>query len=167
MKSRFWLVFVSVFIIAAFFGCSPGIDNKKFEGAAKAAQAVQNAIDNQDDYLKFGVVFDVFSNEVIALRDRVTNDKEQQLLKAYTDLLMTYQDGFLLWEYKVESSRYPWIPGDRIYLEPKIKPLAIKYHLPVQSHVVEITKHQWNSVPADSLKIVWERAMVQFNKIKR
>jgi hypothetical protein len=166
MKSRFWSVFVSVFVIATFLGCSPGIDKKKFEGALKAAEAVQHAIDNQDDYLKFGKLFDVFSDEVIALRDRVTNDKEQQLLKSYADLLITYQDGFLLWDYKVESSRYPWIPENRIYLEPKIKPLAIKYHLPVQSHVVEITKHEYMSVPADALKLIWERARVQFNKIK-
>jgi hypothetical protein len=124
------------------------------------------AIDNQDDYLKFRDLFDVFSNEVIALRGRVTNDKEQQLFKAYADLLITYHDGFLLWEYKVESSRYAWIPPDMIYLEPKIKPLAIKYHLPVQSHVVELTKHEWKSVPADALKLIWERARVQFNKIK-
>lgn len=166
MKSRFWLVIGCVFIMAVFWGCSPGIDKKKFEGAAKAAQAVQKAIDNQDDYLKSGELFAIFSNEVTALRDRVTNDKEQQLLKAYDDLLITWQDGFLLWEYKVESSRYPWIPEDRIYLEPKIMPLAIKYNLTVQSHVVEITKHEFKSVPADALKLIWEHARVQYDKIK-
>jgi hypothetical protein len=165
MKSRFWFVIVSTFILSVLFGCSSGIDKKKFEGTAKAAQAVQKAIDNQDSYLKCGELFDIFSNEVIALRDKVTGDKEQQLLKAYADLLIIYQDGFLLWEYKVESSRYTWIPEDRIYLEPTIKPLAIKYHLPVQSHVVELTKHAWKSVPADALKLIWERARVQLNKI--
>lgn len=165
MRSRFWLLVFSAFLIATLSGCSSGIDKKKFEGAAKAAQAVRHAIDNQDDYLKSGELFDVFSNEVIALRDRVTNEKEQQLLKAYSELLITYQDGFLLWEYKVESSRYPWIPENRIYLEPKIKPLAIKYHLPVQSHVVEITRHAWKSVPAEALNLIWERARVQFDKI--
>jgi len=43
---------------------------------------------------------------------------------------MTYQDGLQLWEYKVESAQYPWIPEGRIYLEPKIKFLVLKYHLP-------------------------------------
>ena len=166
MKSRFWPVIISVFIIAALFGCSPGIDKKKFEGAAKAAEAVQKAIDNQDDYLKCGELFGVFSTEVIALRDRVANEKEQQLLKAYEDLLITYQDGFQLWDYKVESSRYSWIPADRIYLDPKIMPLAIKYNLSVQSHVVQITNYEFKSVPADALKIMWERAREQYDKIK-
>lgn len=166
MKSRFWLVFVCVSIIAVLSGCSPGIDKKKFEGTAKAAQALQKAIDNQDDYLKSRELFGVFSNAVIALRDRVANEKEQQLLKAYDDLLVTWQDGFQLWDYKVESSRYSWIPEGRIYLDPKIMPLAIKYNLSVQSHVVQITKYEFKSVPADELKLIWERARLQFSKIK-
>lgn len=166
MKSRIWSVFVSVFVIATFLGCSPGIDKKKFEEVAKAAEAVQKAIDNQDDYLKSQELFDLFSNEVIALRNRVSNDTEQQLLKAYSDQLLTWQDGFLLWDYKVESSRYAWIPENRIYLDPKIMPLAAKYNLPVQSHVVQITEYEFKSVPADSLKIIWERARVQLNRIK-
>ena len=117
--------------------CSSGIEKKKFDGPLKAAQAVQQSIDNLDDYETFAKVFDVFANEVLALRDNVANEKEQKLFRDYTDLLMTYQDGFLLWEYKVESAQYSWIPEGRIYLEPKIKPLALKYHLPVQSHIVE------------------------------
>ena len=146
--------------------CSSGIEKKKFAGALKAAQAVQQSIDNLDDYETFARIFDTFANEVIALRDTVANEKEQQLLKEYSELLMTYQDGFLLWEYKVESAQYPWIPEGRIYLEPKIKPLALKYHLPVQSHVVELTQHPWKSVPADSLKIIWERARSQYGKLR-
>jgi hypothetical protein len=166
MKFRLWLVFVIVPILAASFGCSPGIDKKKFEGAAKAAEAVQRAIDNQDDYLKSTELFGVFSNEVIALRDRVANEKERQLLKAYDDLFITYQDGFQLWDYKVESSRYSWIPAGRIYLEPKIMPLAKKYNLSVQSHVLQITKYEFKSVPADALNLIWERARLQFSRIK-
>ncbi len=146
--------------------CSSGIEKKKFDGPLKAAQAVQQSIDNLDDYETFAKVFDVFANEVLALRDNVANEKEQKLFRDYTDLLMTYQDGFLLWEYKVESAQYSWIPEGRIYLEPKIKPLALKYHLPVQSHIVELTQHSWKSVPADSLKIIWERARLQYGKLR-
>ena len=146
--------------------CSSGIEKQKFEGARKAAQAVQGALDNLDDYETFAKVFDTFANEVIALRDKVSNEKERQLFKEYTDLLLTYQDGFQLWEYKVESTRYPWVPEGRIYLEPRIKPLALKYHLPVQAHVVELTGHAWKSVPADSLTIIWERARLQFKKLR-
>lgn len=146
--------------------CSSGVEKKKFDGAQKAAQAVQKSIDNLDDYETFAKVFDTFANEVIALRDAVSNEKERQLLREYTDLLMTYQDGFQLWEYKVESAQYPWIPEGSIYLEPKIKPLALKYHLPVRSHVVELTQHTWKSVPADSLKIIWERARLQYGNIR-
>jgi hypothetical protein len=146
-------------------GCSSGVDRKKFDGAMTAARAVQNAIDSLDDYEKFGKVFDTFTNEVIMLRDKVANKKEQELLNKYTDLLMTYQDGFQLWEYKVQSTQYPWIPEGVIYLEPKIKPLALKYRLPVQSHVVELTRHEWKSVPADSLRIIWERARAQFKAL--
>jgi hypothetical protein len=103
---------------------------------------------------------------MIALRDKVANEKEEQLFNAYSELLMTYQDGFQLWEYKVESIRYSWIPEGKIYLEPKIKPLVLKYHLPVESHIVELIGHAWKSVPADSLKIIWERARKQVDKIR-
>lgn len=153
-------------LIWGILACSSGVEKKKFDGVIHAVQAVQQSIDNLDDYETFARVFDTFTNEVLALRDRVSNEKERQLLREYTDLLMTYQDGFQLWEYKVESAQYPWIPEGRIYLEPKIKPLALKYHLPVQSHVVELTQHTWKSVPADSLKIIWERARLQYGKLR-
>jgi hypothetical protein len=156
---------LAAFLLWSAAGCSSGVDRKKFDGALKAAQAVQNSIENLDDYEKFGKVFDLFANEVIALRDKVSNDKERKLLGKYEDLLMTYQDGFQLWEYKVESTRYSWIPEGVIYLEPKIKALALKYRLPVQSHLVELTRHEWKSVPADSLKIIWERARAQFKAL--
>ena len=154
--------FFAVILAWSSLGCSSGVDQRKFDGALKAAQGVQHAIENLDDYEKFGKMFDAFANEVITLRDRVANEKEKQLLNKYADLLMTYQDGYQLWEYKVESIRYPWIPEGVIYLEPKIKALALKYGLPVQSHTVELTGHEWKGVPADSLKIIWERARTQF-----
>jgi hypothetical protein len=153
-------------LIWGILACSSGIEKKKFDGALKAAQAVQGSLDNLDDYETFTRVFDTFANEVIALRDKVSNEKEQRLFREYTDLLMTYQDGLQLWEYKVESAQYPWIPEGRIYLEPKIKPLALKYHLPVESHVVELTRHPWKSVTADSLQIIWERARLQYGKLR-
>ncbi len=102
---------------------------------------------------------------MISLRDGVTGEKEKQLLASYKELLMTYQDGFQLWEYKVESIRYPWVPEGRIYLDTKIKAVALKYDLPVESHIVELTNHAWKSVPADSPKIIWERARKQLGKI--
>lgn len=156
---------ITVLLGAALLACSSGIDQRKFDSAAKAARSVQASIDRMDNYEQFGKVFDQFANEVIQLRGRVATDREQQLFRAYSDLLATYQDGYQLWEYKVESTLYPWVPEGRIYLEPKIKQLALKYHLPVESHVVELTGHAWKSVPADSLKIIWERARVQLNKL--
>jgi hypothetical protein len=166
MKSSLIQSILGLMVIVILSGCSPGIDKKKFEAAQKAAHAVQDSIDNMDDYEKFGKVFNAFSDEVITLRERVKGEKEEQLLSAYTELLLTYQDGYQLWEYKVESSRYSWIPEEKIYLEPKVKALALKYHLPVESHVIELTNHPWKSVPADSLKIIWERARSQFGKIR-
>ncbi len=152
-------------VIVVIIACSPGVDKKKFDGARKTAQAVRQSLDNLDDYATFTKVFDAFANEVIALRDTASNEREQQLLRQYADLLMTYQDGLQLWEYKVESSQYSWVPEGRIYLEPKIKALALKYHLPVQAHMLELTQHTWKSIPADSLKIIWERARLQYGKL--
>ena len=146
-------------------GCSSGVDRKKFEGPRKAAQAVMASIDSLDDYEKFSRVFDAFANEVLMLRDKVSSAREKELLQNYTDLLVTYQDGLQLWEYKVESTRYSWIPEGVIYLEPKIKALALKYQLPVQSHLVELTRHEWKSVPADSLKVIWDRAKTQMKSL--
>ena len=166
MRNRLLQAMLGLFVIGILCGCSPDIDKKKFEPAQRAARAVQGAIDGMDDYDTFGKAFNAFSDEVIALRERVKGPKEQQLFSAYADLLLTYQDGFQLWEYKVESSRYSWIPEGKIYLEPKVKALALKYNLPVESHVIELTNHPWKSVPADSLKIIWDRARSQFDKLK-
>ncbi len=157
---------VLIFVIAvACVSCS-SVDRERYKEIYEAAKAVDGAIENKKTYSEFTTLFQKFSAEISAAKDSVKSDGEKKLLNAYSELFETYQDGFLLWEYRVRSSIYGWIPEGRIYLEPGIKYIAEKYNLQKQSHVLEFTNHHWESVSADSIQVIWEKARKQFRKVR-
>jgi hypothetical protein len=168
IAKQIWRTYITAFLVILAFmvsGCSKGDDKKKFGKVEQSVREMEKALDDMVDYTRFAGLFDSFSNELLAVRDTVRTDREKKRFDEYAQLLATYQDGLLLWEYKVESTRYAWIPEGVIYLEPKIKPIAVRYNLPVESHVVELTQHEWKSVPADSLHVIWDKAREQFRKM--
>ena len=157
------LVFLSLLNCA---GCSSHIDKQKFREIKNAAKAVDLAVkDTTLPYAQFEGLLKKFNDEMTRTRFAVSTTEEKELLNSYEELSRTYQDGSTLWEYKIGSFQYAWIPKGRIYVDAKIRTLAEKYQFPTESHVVELTDHHWESISADSIKVVWEKAHEQLKKI--
>jgi hypothetical protein len=148
-------------------GCSSHIDKRKFSGLRSAAKAIDSAVsDTTLSYERFNELLGKLTDETENARGLVSTEQEKSLLNSYEELLTTYKDGALLWEYKIGSFQYDWIPKGRIYVDAKVRTLMEKYRFPAESHVVELTNHHWESISADSLRVIWAKAHEQLKGIK-
>jgi len=155
----FALIFLST-------GCSK-IDKNKFRELRKSARAIDKAVkDTLLPYGQFEQLFQKMTDEISKTRVLASTEEEKALLGSYEELFMTYQEGSMLWQYKIESFQYDWIPKGKIYVDEKLRPVVEKYHFPTESHVVELTGHHFESISADSLKVIWEKAHEQLKKVK-
>lgn len=147
-------------------GCS-SIDKNKFRELRKSARALDKALeDTLLPYGQFEQLLQKMTDEITKTKALASTEEEKALLSSYEELLMTYQEGDLLWEHKIESSIYGWIPRGRVYVDEQLRPIVEKYHFPTESHVVELTNHHFESISADSLKVIWEKAHEQLKKVK-
>jgi hypothetical protein len=87
------------------------------------------------------------------------------VLKAYSTLLGIYQDGHMLWKYKMEFAPFDFVPKGRIYVSQDIEPIVFKYSFPVESHLYKPTHQYWKSISEDSIQIIWNNADNQFKII--
>jgi len=160
------LTLIALSLIFLSTSCS-SIDKNKFRELRKSARAVDKALeDTLLPYGQFEQLLQKMTDEIAKTKALVSNEEEKALLGSYEDLLMTYQDGAVLWEYKIGSSQYDWIPKGRIYVDEKLRPIVEKYHFSTESHTVELTNHHFESISADSLKVIWGRAHEQLKKVK-
>jgi hypothetical protein len=154
-----------LFTVIFFAGCSRGLDKEKFENARRTARSVNLAATSGANYEQFDKSVSRLSGEISLLKTRMSSDRERELLKKYADLLGIYQDGLLLWKYKLEGAHYGFIPQEVIYVGQDVEPVAEKYSLPTESHVYGPTKQIWRSIPGDSLRIIWDNADAQLKII--
>ena len=158
------LIVLSLIFFSA--GCS-NIDKDKFRELRKSARAIDKAVeDTLLPYGQFEELLQKMSDEMTKTRALVSTEEEKALLSSYEELFMTYQEGDLLWEHKIESSIYGWIPRGRIYMDEKLRPVVEKYRFPTEPHFVELTGHRFESISADSLKVIWKKAHEQLKKVK-
>lgn len=166
MTKKISLTFALLFPIIFLCGCSSHIDKQKFRGLKSAAKAIDMAVEETTlSYAQFGELLKKLNDETIKTKSAVSTTEEKELLNSYEELLTMYQDSSTLWEYRIGSSQYVWIPEGRVYVDAKLRTLVEKYHFPTESHVVEITNHHWESISADSIKVIWEKAHGQLKKI--
>jgi hypothetical protein len=97
------LVFVIVFLIFA-VGCSAKIDQTKFDSIHRAAKALQGSLANGVSYLQFNQLLQTFSTEVLITQDKVSSEKEKELLAKYMEALGILKDGAALWS-EVNSAK--------------------------------------------------------------
>src|SRR5271157_671636 len=131
---------VFAFICAGCSSSSPALDKEKFNGVTGAAQKVKGTLASGAGYQAFGEALQKLSAEITALNDKARTDREKDLLKDYSDLYSIYHDGYILWKYKLEFTRYGFVPGNLIYVGQDIDPIIVKYRIPVESHVYEPTQ---------------------------
>jgi hypothetical protein len=158
---------IIILAVLLFVSCTSGIDKRKFEGIKSAASALNKA-EKEDPfaYEKFEAGVQKFAAEIETAKAVVNTPKEKGLLSEYEELLVTYREGADLWKYRLGSSQYDWIPQGRIYVDEKVSPIALKYRIATQSHVIDLTDHRFESIPADSIKKIWEKAGEQYKKIR-
>lgn len=158
--------FAAFFIIIFFAGCSQELDKGKFENLRGTARACAVSVASGADYEQLNKAVTQLSGEISVLKGKISSDRERQLLKKYTELLAIYQDGLLLWKYKLEGSHYNFIPRGVIYVGQDVEPVVEKYRLPTESHVYGPTQQIWKSIPEDSLQIIWDNANSQMGIIE-
>jgi hypothetical protein len=149
------LVFFSILLFA---GCSSNIDKHKFS-------EIKAVGDTTLAYSQFGELLQKLTDEIARTKAVLSTEEEKSLLNSCEELLAIYQDSNTLWEYKVASSQYGWIPRGRIYMDAKVRTIAGKYQLPAESHVIELTNHHWESVSAESIRVIWDKAHDKLKKI--
>jgi hypothetical protein len=162
------IILTVAFLIPVIFfcGCSSHIDKKKFAEIRKAAKAIDQAVEDPTlSYEQFEGLLKKLNDEIARTRSLVSTTEEKALLNSYDELLTTYQDSSILWEYKIGSFEYAWIPEGRVYVDATVRTLVEKYHFPTEPHVVELTNHHWESISADSIKVIWGKAHDQLKKI--
>ncbi|MEW6117307.1 MAG: hypothetical protein AB1553_10460 [Nitrospirota bacterium] len=158
------LIIISLVLLLS-AACSSEFDKKKFTKVHQAAYAVKNAIAEGCDYQQFSEVLKNFSGELATLKGKVESEKEKELLNDYSALLAMYHDGYLLWKYKNEFTRYGFVPKGLIYVGQDVEPIAEKYRIPTEEHVYTPTHKAWKSIPESSIRIVWMNAESQLKII--
>jgi hypothetical protein len=168
MQKEFYPKVQVIFLVVLLFitGCTSNIDRHKFENVDRLAALVEKEAEKGTDYGKFEKELQDLSAAISSVREVMTTKEEIELLHDYAELLMAYQDGQLLWRYEIESSLYPWVPRGRVYADDNIKALASKYGLPMESHVIEITGHRFETVSAGSVKEVLEKARIKARAVR-
>ena len=155
-----------LFCICFIAGCSSNIDKQKFREIKSAARAIDEAAgDTTLSFNQFSELLGKLTEELSKATVIVSTKEEKALLKSYKELLTIYQDSAILWEYKIESSQYEWIPKGSIYVDEKLRPVVEKYHFSTESHIVELTNHHFESVSTDSIRTIWNKAHEQLKKI--
>jgi hypothetical protein len=164
LKSFFAVLWICGFIIGA---CSfePEIDKGKFTQLQAAAQTVKSSIDAGESYQQVTGKVQQFDAGIAALKDSVRTQKEKELLHAYADLLAAYQDGLVLWRYKLDFAFFDFMLKGRIYVGQDVDPIVIKYRFPTQSHLYEPTGTYWKSISGDSIQKIWNIADSQMKTI--
>ena len=156
-----------LFSVLFFAGCSSNIDKHKFSGIKAAAWAIDEAVgDTTLSYSQFGELFQKMTDEIARTKAVVSTEEEKSLLNSCEELLAIYQDSYTLWQYKVASFQYGWIPRGRIYMDATVRTIAEKYQLPAESHVIELTNHHWESISTESIRVIWVKAHDKLKKIR-
>jgi hypothetical protein len=163
-------IIIMLFFLLA-IACSPEIERKidkgKFAGLERAANAVKLSLSSNISYQQFGALLQRLSEEIATLGDRTKTAEEKELLKDYKSLLTFYQDGHLLWKYKLEFAPFDFVPKGRIYVGQDVEPIASKYNFPVKVHVYQPTRQPWKSISEDSIQAVWKNADFQLDVINK
>jgi hypothetical protein len=144
----------------------PGIDKGKFEKLKVAVQAVKTSIATGESYEQVTGRVQQLATDIAALKDNVRTPKEKELLDAYSVLLANYQDGLVLWKYKLDFAFFDFVLKGRIYVGQDVEPIVIKYRFPTESHLYEPTGQYWKSIPGDSIEIIWSCADSQLKNIE-
>jgi len=149
-------------------GCvsEPGIDKAKFSELNRTARELQTSATSGKPCGLSDTLLQRFSSAAAALNDKTASKAERDLVKAYANLLTTYQDGLLLCSSRTHLAQFKFVPKGRIYVFQELDPLVLKYDLSTESHVYQPTGLHWRSIDEGSIRVVWESAEFQLKIIE-
>lgn len=149
-------------------GCvsEPGIDKGKFSELNRTARDLTTYFTSGEPCDVPETLLQRLSSGTAALKGKSASKGEMDLIKAYSNLLTTYQDGLLLCKYRDHFSQFQFVPQGRIYVTQELDPLVRKYDLSTESHLYRPTGQYWRSIAGDSIKVIWESAELQTKNIE-
>ena len=165
-------VVISILLLLAIMpygsGCvsEPGIDKGKFSELNRTARDLKTSITSDKPCDLPDPLLQRLASGTEALKDKTASKAEQDLVRAYTNLLTTYHDGLLLCKYRTQLSQFQFVPKGRIYVFQELDPLVQKYGLSIQRHLYQPTGQYWRSIPEDSITVIWESAETQLRNIE-
>lgn len=145
-------------------GCTPKVDQKKYENLHRAAKAIAGAIAVGVNYQKFGELLQNLSTEISIANDKAKSDTEKELLKEYLNVLITYHESATIWKYKIEGARYEFIPSGRVYVKSELQSIISKYSLPTESHVTRIIGYKFETISENAIQLIWGKAHERLEK---
>ena len=160
-------ILVTLIGFALIIGCTPKIDQKKFENLHHAAKAIQAATAVGVTNLKFVELLQGLATEISVAKDIAKSDLEKELLKGYSDILVTYHESATVWNHKIKSLRYNWIPSGQIFVEEELRPIIFKYTLRTEQHIMKYSKQKYDIISEDSIQVIWGKANDQIEKITK
>jgi len=155
---------IAIFIsFALLIGCTPKIDQKKYENLYHASKAIPGATAVGVSYEKLGELLQSLSTEISIANDKAKSDLEKELLKGYVDVLMMYHESTIVWKHKIEGARYDWVPRRQICVEEELRPIISKYSLPTEQHASKYGT-PFDTISEDSIQVIWGKANEHLEK---
>ena len=145
--------------------CSSGIDKAKFADLRKDADAIVKDLDQKADYLTYEEHILSLSSHLLTAEQMMSTPQEKSLAARYRAFLTVCQDALLFWNYRAESSLYPWVPKGRVYVGDDLKPVVLKYAIPMQQHYLQLTDRRWESAPAESLDLIFRKVREGYSSL--
>lgn len=155
-----------IFFLGTSCSSRPGIDKGKFTQLNRTALTIKTSLASGASYRQLTELVQGLSAEIAAVKTKTVTKEEKELLEAYSDLLAMYQDGLLLWKYKLEFAPFDFVPKGRIYVGQDVEPIVLKYRFPTESHLYQPTRQSWKSLSEDSIQIIWSNADSQLKIIE-
>jgi hypothetical protein len=160
------LLLLMIAFITGACSSEPEMDKTKFMKLDQIARELQTSHASGASFKHFGESLQSLSAELAVVKARQLSKKETEQLSAYSVLYGIYQDGYILWKYKLEFAPFGFVPKGRIYVSQDVEPIAFKYNFPTESHLYKPTQQYWKSISEDSIQIIWNNADLQYKIIK-
>ena len=168
MRQEGMVIILLSAIVLSGVGCvsEPGIDKGKFSELNRTARDLATSLASDKPCEVPETVLQRLASGTAALKDKAASKGESDVIKAYSNLLTTYQDGLLLCNHRNHFSQFKFVPKGRIYVSQELDPLVLKYDLSTESHLYRPTGLYWRSIAGDSIRVIWERAEMQTKNIE-
>lgn len=165
MKKNIPVLLLMIVFITGACTSEPEMDKTKFRKLDHIAQELKTSHAAGASFKHFGELLQALSAEIASVKARILSKKELDQLNAYSVLFGVYQDGYILWKYKLEFAPFGFVPNGRIYVSQDVEPIAFKYNFPTESHLYGPTHQYWKSISEDSIQIIWNNADFQYKII--